>query len=199
MTATILMIRHASHGHLGRVLSGRSPDIPLSELGTEEARALADDLAAEPITRLHASPVQRAQETARAIGDALNLSTETVDALNEVDFGEWTARTFDVLSDDPDWRKWNETRSLARPPGGETMQVVQKRAAAHVRATAAAYPGETIAMVSHCDVIRAVVADVLDLSIDRMLSFDVDPASVTRIVAGDWGMRLVSLNQQVRR
>ena len=50
-------------------------------------------------------------------------------------------------------------------------------------------------MVSHCDVIRAVIARVLGLSLDRLLAFETDPASLSRIEVGNWGARLLSLNE----
>jgi broad specificity phosphatase PhoE len=56
--------------------------------------------------------------------------------------------------------------------------------------------GLVVAMVSHADVIRAAVAGVIGLSLDRLLAFDIDPASVTRIEAGPWGERLVTLNER---
>ena len=49
-------------------------------------------------------------------------------------------------------------------------------------------------MVSHCDVIRAVIARVLGLSLDCLLQFDLDPASISRLALGDWGGRVISVN-----
>jgi probable phosphoglycerate mutase len=50
-------------------------------------------------------------------------------------------------------------------------------------------------MVTHCDIIRAIVAAVLGLSLDRILRFDVSPATISRIAAGEWGERLMTLNE----
>jgi broad specificity phosphatase PhoE len=199
VSAQILMIRHAAHAQLGAVLSGRLPDMPLSAAGRRQADALAARLAAIPLDALHASPVQRAQETARALAMAQpGLAIETVPALDEVDFGEWQGRAFAQLAGDPRWEHWNAQRGSARAPGGESMAAAQDRAWRHVVATALARPGATIAMVSHCDVIRAVVARVLGLPLDRLLSFEVGPASLTRIEIGEWGSRLHSLNEVCR-
>jgi broad specificity phosphatase PhoE len=194
MRATILLIRHAAHGHLGAILSGRSEGIPLSDEGREQATRLRAMLQAVALDRVQSSPVQRARETAAAI--AGERTVEIVGALDEIDFGDWTGRRFDSLAGDAEWDRWNTTRSQACPPGGESMIAAQQRALGHLRMAASRHPGETIAMVTHCDVIRAVVAAVLGLSLDRILRFDVDPASVTRVVAGEWGERLVSLNER---
>lgn len=194
VTATILLIRHAAHGHLGAILSGRTAGIPLSDEGRRQAEGLRAALGALPLDLVQSSPIQRARETAAGI--AGDRPIEIVEALDEIDFGDWTGRRFDSLEGDPEWTRWNTLRSQACPPGGESMVQAQQRALDHLRTAAARHPGQTVAMVTHCDVIRALVAGVLGLSLDHILRFDVDPASVTRVVAGEWGERLVSLNER---
>jgi len=196
MTVTILLVRHAAHSQLGRVLSGRVGEVPLSEAGCAQAQRLARRLGGERIDALHTSPVRRAGETAQALGAALGLAPQVAEALDEIDFGAWSGRSFADLEGDPDWQAWNAQRGTALPPGGESMAMVEARVLAHIRAVARRMAGAVVAMVSHADVIRAGVAGILGLSLDRVLAFDVDPASVTRIVAGDWGERLVSLNER---
>lgn len=196
VTALILLIRHAAHSHLGNVLSGRTPGIALSIEGQSQADALARRLEAHPIHRLQTSPVQRAQETARAIAARRRgLTVETEPALDELDFGDWSGRAFVELADDPRWTEWNSARANATAPNGESMAQAQRRAWAHVKAMASASPDHTIAMVTHCDVIRAVVAGALSLSLDNIGRFDIAPASVTRLVVGSWGAKLLSLNE----
>jgi len=196
VTAQILLIRHAAHGQIGAVLSGRTPDLALSAEGREQAEALAARLAQTPLAAIQSSPEQRAQETALALAAPhAGLVVETVPALDEVDFGAWQGRAFAELAGDPLWERWNSERGSAGTPGGETMAAAQERAWDHVVETALARSGETLAMVSHCDVIRAVIARVLGLSLDRLLAFEIDPASLSRIEVGNWGARLLSLNE----
>jgi probable phosphoglycerate mutase len=196
VTATILLIRHAAHSHLGHILSGRSPDIALSSDGLTQAGALADRLSKTRLHGVHASPVQRAQETAAAIAaERRHLAVETVPALDELDFGDWSGRAFVELEGDPRWATWNESRSTAAAPNGESMAEAQARAWAHIEEVALASSNQTIAMVSHCDIIRAVVAHVLGVSLDHYGRFDIDPASVSRLAVGEWGAKVLSLNE----
>jgi ribonuclease H / adenosylcobalamin/alpha-ribazole phosphatase len=196
VSAQIVLIRHAAHAHLGTVLSGRLPALALSEQGRAQAEALSRHLASARLAALHASPVERAQETAAAIAARHpGLTVETQPPLNEVDFGDWQGQSFSELAADPRWDAWNAERGVAAAPGGETMAAAQERAWDHVERTALSNPGAVVAMVSHCDVIRAVVAHVLGLPLDRLLAFEVDPASLTRLEVGAWGARLLSLNQ----
>lgn len=198
MTATILLIRHAAHAHLGKILSGRLAGIALSATGRAQAEALGATLGRDGITRIQSSPVQRARETAAAIAGPRGLAVETADALDEIDFGDWTGREFDVLAIDPDWHLWNAQRAIAVAPRGESMAAAQERVTRHLRAVAAESAGETVAMVTHCDIIRAAIAEVLGLSLDAVHRFDIDPASVSRIAIGDWGARVMSINEVCR-
>lgn len=199
-TATILLVRHASHADVGTVLSGRTAGGGLTGSGREQAavlsRVLAGILAASPLAIVHTSPAQRARETADAIAAPhRDLAVTPVAALDEIDFGAWAGRSFTDLSGDPQWQRWNMARAVAETPGGESMAAVQERAWRHIERMARAHGGAAIVMVSHCDLIRAVVARVLGLSLDAILRFAVDPASITRVAVGRWGAELQSLNE----
>jgi probable phosphoglycerate mutase len=57
------------------------------------------------------------------------------------------------------------------------------------------HAGDTIAIVSHADPLRSVVAHYLGIPLDFMLRFEINPASVTVIANGEWGVRVLCLNQ----
>ena len=196
MAVTILLIRHAPHVQLGTTLSGRTAGLGLTANGVEQAVQLGAQIAAHPLDRVQASPLDRTMQTARALAAAASVNdVEPVPALNEVDFGDWTGRRFADLANDPLWEAWNTARGSAAPPGGESMIAAQTRIVAHLRAMAHTHDGDTVAMVTHCDMIRAAIAWIIGLPLDHLLRFDVDPASITRIVLGDWGGRLLNLNE----
>lgn len=197
MAVNILLLRHASHAELGVTLSGRTAGLALSPEGIAQAIELGLRLVSEAIDRIQASPLARTMETARAVAAVCGAAVEPVEALNEIDFGAWMGRNLADLAGDPQWDTWNCSRSSAAPPAGESMAVAQARIVKHLQATARDHDGETVAMVTHCDMIRGAVAWVLGLTLDHLLRFDIDPGSVTRIVLGDWGGRILSLNEGV--
>jgi broad specificity phosphatase PhoE len=197
VTATILLIRHAAHVELGRILSGRRRDVALSGEGLEQAEIVADLLAVEPLAAVWSSPRERAYYTARAIAEAHDLTVQIADGLDEVDFGDWTGMRFDALEGDPAWSEWNEARGTARPPNGESMAEAVDRAAAALEAIAAGHDGDAIACVSHCDIIRGLIARYIGLPLDNMLRFDTDPASVSRLALGTWGARIMTVNERL--
>lgn len=169
----------------------------LSREGLEQAEIVADLIAVEPIAAIYSSPRERAYYTAREIADRYDQKVRIADALDEVDFGDWAGRSFDELSGEPEWRLWNEARATARAPGGETMGEACGRAVRAVEDMARDHPGETVAAVSHCDIIRGVIAHYLGLSLDNILRFDVAPASVSRLALDAWGGRILSVNERL--
>ncbi len=173
-------------------MSGRS-EIVLSEPGRAEAHGLARKLAHRPLAAIHSSPRRRAVDTAAIVAKERSLPIREAAALDEIDFGSWSGRSFAELDADPSWRRWNSVRATARTPAGETMMHATARALDHISAIDENGP---VLCVSHCDIIRGVVARVLGLRFDRMLAFDCDPASLTTIEANAGCWRVVTLNER---
>lgn len=199
LTVTFLLIRHAAHIHLDKRLSGRLAGVPLSAAGMDQAAALGRALANTSIDRIECSPLERTQQTAAAIAAAIGApAPREADALIEIDMGDWTGACFADLAGQTAWDQWNRERGTARIPGGETMGEAQARIASHMREIAATSPdGATIALVTHSDMIRAAVADVIGLPLSQVVRFAIDPASVSRVAMGDWGSHLHSLNERL--
>jgi broad specificity phosphatase PhoE len=199
VSTTFFLLRHAAHDNLGSYLAGRMPGIHLGEAGRGQAARLAQRMQRETIAAIHSSPRERAQETAAIVATACGIERLVTEPdLDEIDFGdEWEGKDFDTLERDPAWRMWNTVRSLARTRGGESMLDVQRRAMGAVERTAVRYVDAALAIVSHSEVIKAIVSHVLGLPIDAWSRFDIAPASVSTVVIGDWGAKLLSLNEGV--
>lgn len=188
------LVRHAAHDHVGRILTGRASGFGLSEEGREQAGRLASWFEGHPVSAVETSPRERALETALAIGATVGCAPVVVTAADEIDFGHWTGRSFAELDPDPTWRNWNERRAESCPPGGEPMAAVRDRIVAHLRRIATSVSDGVVVLVSHADVIKAALADALGLSLDHLHRFDIAPASVSSILVGGWGARVLSVN-----
>lgn len=198
MTVTFYFVRHAAHDNVGSFLAGRMEGIRLGPAGKAQAERLACRMRREEIDTIYSSPRERTRETAAAIAAACNLGEpQSAQALDEIDFGAWSGQTFQTLNADPEWRRWNMTRSLCRTPGGESMLDVQHRVLLLVETLLRENGAKKIALVSHADVIKAAVSHFLGLPIDAWPRFDIAPASITSIAAGDWGAKVVTVNEFV--
>lgn len=191
---TFLLIRHGRTAWIGRALAGRTPGVGLDEAGKEQARQLPSALAGTPIAAIYSSPLLRAVETAEPLAAARNLPIHESPRLAEVDFGEWTGRTMEELDRDPAWRQFNAMRSSTRIPGGERMLEVQARMVDELEALRSRHPGETVAVFSHQDAIKAVLAHYAGIPLDLFHRFEISPASVSVLRLADWGPQIVAVN-----
>lgn len=189
------------HDEFGHVLSGRAGASPLTGEGRMQAEGVAAWLGPGSgqgpgmLSAIHASPRGRTVETASIIAAACGLEFAVAPGLDEVDFGSWNGQPFAELETDPRWRDWNRQRSASRAPGGETMAGAVNRAVHHIEHTARQQPGATILCVTHCDIIRGIVAHYLGISLDNLLRFDVDPGSISTVIVGPAGARVTRLNE----
>lgn len=197
MSTTFLLIRHAEYDRVDTVLTGRTAGVHLSSRGHAQAGRLARHLAGAPIAAVQSSPRDRALETAAPIASVAGLPCEAVAALDEVDFGEWSGRSFAELERDPRWRPWNRARGQSRAPGGETMDEVQARVMRHLKLVAASHSEQTVVVVSHGDVIKAALLHVLGAPWDAIGRIEIAPAGMSTLVLGDWGGKIISMNERL--
>lgn len=199
MTTTFFLVRHAAHDNVGQYLAGRLPGVGLGEDGRAQAGRLAIRMRREPLAAIRCGPLERTRETANAIAAACEVDDLANDPrLHEVDFGDdWNGQDFPTLAANPAWHRWNAMRSLARTPGGESMLDVQVRAFAVIEEMVASYAQRAVALVTHSEVIKAIVSHVMGLPTDAWSRFEISPASVSTMVVGDWGGKVLGLNEVI--
>ncbi len=187
-------MRHAAHALLPHTLAGRTPNVPLSAEGEAQAARLAAFFAESRTSAIVTSPIQRARETAAPIGRRLGVPPVLEPGFEEIDFGGWTGRRFDDLGADPAWQSWNRFRSLSACPGGESMHHAQSRALAALAHWRALHFGQTVIVVSHADILKALLAPALGLPLDRLHRLTIDPAGISTIVMFDDDLRVDCIN-----
>lgn len=195
---TVLLVRHGHTDAVGHRLVGRLPGVHLSAPGREQARRLIARLARYELSAIYASPLERAVETAGPLAAARGLPIRTCAGLAEIDFGDWTGLTFEVLDRLPGWTRFNSARGTADVPGGEIPTAAQARAVRALAAIADRHRGETVAAFSHADVIRSVVLHYTARPLDRIAEVACPPASVTALRIGPAGGVLLSIEPALR-
>ena len=157
----------ARHGETHWNLAGRwqgHTDIPLSDAGRDQARALAASLAGRGIVDVHASDLARATETAKIVAELLGIAALTVDArLRERGFGCFEGFTRDECAErHPEaWASYLADRR-STPPGGEPQPDVAARVVAAMTEIARAprAAGEATLVVSHGGTLRTFIHEV---------------------------------------
>lgn len=184
----LVLVRHGqSELNAAGRLSGRL-DAPLTDLGLAQAKAVAAALAevGEPAAVI-SSPLQRARETAAAIGLPVVVDERWI----EIDYGPYDGW---LLGDVPTemWAAWRQDPSYA-PPGGESLAALGRRvrqACEELLADAE----RRVVVVSHVSPIKAAVAWALGVGDEVAWRMFLAPASLTTIGQGAAGPSLHSFN-----
>ncbi len=196
---TFLLVRHAHCDAVGVRLAGRAPGSALDALGRRQAAQLAERLARARIDAIYSSPLERAWETARTIADRVGLEVEVSPAFQEIDFGAWTGREIASLERDPLWHRYNAFRSGTRPIAGEHLLEAQARAVTELERLRARYDPGTVVVVSHGDIIRALITYYAGIPLDLLQRLEVEPAAVSTIELTLDGVRIRGVNTPVAR
>jgi broad specificity phosphatase PhoE len=186
----LVLIRHghtvSNGGDATALLSGRT-DVPLSARGSGEVRRLQLRLrGSAPFAAIFSSPLQRARETATALGQAGLGPVYLCRALQEIDCGRVDGMPLrEVERRFPELWEINRRQldERFRWPGGESYRDFRARCLGAVRALALAHRGCRIALVTHAGVISQVLGFLTGMSPARWECFRVRNTALTEI---DW-------------
>jgi len=192
--ATLILVRHGrTTANASGTLAGRTPGVRLDDLGRTQAAKAGERLAGVRLTSVVSSPLERCQETARALLEARPVADEqfpvplhTDEAITECDYGAWQGRALKDLAAEPLWKTVQTQPSSAVFPDGESMLAMQARSVSAVRRHDAAitqtHGADAVwVAVSHGDIIKSILADALGMHLDLFQRLHVDPASISVI------------------
>ena len=161
---TVLYSPHAtSVDNEAKCASGHN-NVPLSQLGEEQAQELGRHYATQTFDALFCSDLQRAVKTAEIAFSARGLP-RTLDArLRECDYG--------ALTQCPRAQMEEEfPRRIREPfPGGESISMVVQRVCTFLHDTLAAYDGKTIVVIGHRATKYALAYWNGDTSLDELVN-----------------------------
>jgi probable phosphomutase (TIGR03848 family) len=182
--STVLLVRHGrTTANNAGVLAGWTAGVSLDDAGRDQVTRLAARLAPVPLTAVVQSPLERCVETADILlADRADVPRHTDERVGEARYGDWSGMDLKKLAKDPLWKVVQSHPSGVVFPGpdGESMRAMQQRAVDAVRDWNDRLGADaTYVVVSHADVIKAVLADALGLHLDEFQRIVVDPASVS--------------------
>jgi ribonuclease H / adenosylcobalamin/alpha-ribazole phosphatase len=179
----LILVRHGATAHNVENRFSGGNALPLSELGEQQAKQLADRLATfSTISLVASSPLPRARQTADAIADRLGLPIVVVDGFTELNFGAWEGLTYhEVVREWPDeWVQWSTKPDVA-PPEGESFAELTRRVSRARDGIVARVPNGQAVVVTHVTPIKALLRVALDAPPSALFRFHLDPASVSII------------------
>jgi probable phosphomutase (TIGR03848 family) len=195
----IFLLRHAhSVANDAGILAGQLPGVNLSVKGREQAVGLVERIGKVNFQSVRVSPMQRCQETidpwlqskyGSGISDYL-----LDDQIIEMDYGVWSGKKLAKLSKEKLWKEIQNSPSKVAFPDGEKFTSMQKRAIRTLDALAQEKKATNHLIVSHGDVIKAMIAHLLKMKLDNFQSLIVDPASITIVDFDGETARLIAYN-----
>lgn len=195
MTCRVFLIRHGETLWNSKMKFQGHVDIPLSDRGIEQARALAGRLADRKISAVYCSDLGRAVETARFIAEPRGLDLITLPALREMHFGRWEGLTFKEIKEEYGdlIRQWWANPLGMRVPGGEGLSDLLSRVVPAVREIVERHPGEQVAVVCHGGPVRCLVGTVLNMDLNKYWKVRQDNAALNILDFTDWESGIVAL------
>jgi probable phosphoglycerate mutase len=186
-TTDLILIRHGETAWNRELRFQGHADVPLNDIGHEQARRLGLRLAGETAQQLISSDLMRAQQTAAPAALQLSLPVVTSVALREQHFGIVEGmRSDEIQSLHPRaWEEWLEFREDHAMPQGESAREFHARIVAALGSIAAAHKGQHLIVVTHGGVLDMVWRTAKGLSLSGPRQSDIPNAGFNRIRIAD--------------
>ena len=158
-------------------------DLPLTDLGEAQAKALATEIIARGgVDIVVSSPLLRTRQTAGFVADAVGCPLEIHSGIAEASFGEWDGSTYAEINERwPDeLRAWLSSADVA-PPGGETFNEVRSRVDEARRDMINRHLGLRIAVISHVTPTKILVGTALEAPLQSVFRMELSPCSISTI------------------
>jgi len=180
----ILLTRH---GHVEGIKPKRfrgRKDLPLTDLGKRQAEVLASRIAREarPVA-IYTSGLQRCVVTGAAIAKACGAPSSALEGLMDLDYGKWQMRIQDeIKAEQPAlYQLWHAAPQLVRFPGGESLQELVARTSEALRSVLARHSGQTVVLVGHDSVNRALLLQLIDQPLSAYWKLAQDPCCLNEV------------------
>lgn len=170
----VLYVRHGQTDYNKKMLIQGSIDIPLNEVGINEASSLHLKLLNTEIDYIFSSPLKRALQTAEIIKGKRNIPLLIDSRLKEENYGDYEGKT---RIDNPDYEK--QRRSIfKRYPHGESYLDVYARISSFFEDIKKDYQNKTILIVAHGGMSRVVNCYFKDMENDDFPSYAINNCEV---------------------
>ena len=194
----IIFVRHGEcEGNIKGLFRGRA-DFPLNQRGMIQAQDLSQALQDFLVRKIYTSPLERAKQTAEAIGKKKGVKVKIEQNFNNIELGSWEGLKKDrIASEYPkEWKLWVSNPELLRIEGMENLNSVQKRAKECLDKLVKENKGKTFVVVSHRAVLKPLIAACLNISPPYFWRIHLDTASYSLLsYSEEIGYCLIQLNQ----
>ena len=190
----VYLVRHTTPDVSSAVCYGQA-DVGLAMSFNDEWTTLKPKLAGLENPLVFSSPLQRCVKLAEKAVDHFNFSSPLIDVrLLELNFGDWELKAWqDIPQGVVD--EWTDEHVKQAPPNGESYQDLHQRAKGFLVDLESNQNGKQALIFTHAGVIRALVADALNVPLREASRVEVNYGSVTLITVDAGVTRLEFVNR----
>jgi len=173
-------------------------DVPLTEKGIKQAKLLGKRLKDEKIDKIYSSDLLRAYETARIVGEIINVEVIPCKEFREINFGIWEGMSNEELNKlyKKEYELWLREPEKLILEGAETLYDLQNRAISGINKIINAENNNlnNILIVSHSATIKAIILGLLDMNISYFKNLALGNVSLSVIEFRKYNMVLELFN-----
>lgn len=191
----IYLVRHAeSVANTQGIYQGITYDTDLSEVGKKQARALDAHFKTIDIAQIIASPLKRTMQTATYVAKSKKLPIVIEKQIIETNHGDWEGKHKDTIKNTWPWvyKKWLKFPSRTKFPQGEHFLDTQKRVIEWWQKFCQNNTEDAL-VVSHDNIIRVIVAKILNKNLNKIWKFHLQPTAITKVSVSKGNIVLESL------
>ncbi len=179
-------------------MCGSRTDESLNANGYQQIKSLISFLKNYNPDSIYTSPLLRAKQSAKIISDYFNLTTNELDDLREIDFGDWESLTFNEIKSKyrEEYLKWMNSPDKFTPNNGESVKELSSRLK-KVMEVILSTNHNTIFLITHGGPIRATLINSLKISLSLYWNIKVPHGSVTCLEYKDSKIYLQYMGQVV--
>lgn len=197
MSLTLYFLRHGQTAFSrANDFCGSGMNPGLTSDGEAMAHAFKRAYYSTPWQAVYCSPLQRALDTARPLGESLQLPIEERDGLKEIGYGAWEGKSVEDVSREhhDDYLRWTSDPAWNAPTGGEPAIAIAQRALGVIEEIKGKFSDGNVLVVSHKATIRIALCSLLGIDVGRFrFRIGCPVASVSIVEFGPHGPLLHAL------
>lgn len=169
----------------GKRFRGSSLDDPLTDKGWQQMRDAVKGHDGWDI--VVTSPLLRCQKFAFEVAEQYGIDCDIIDDLKEIGFGHWEGKSRAIVRamHAKEYAQFYASPEQSPPKNAEQLGVFYRRILAAIKQLQKDYEGQTILLVTHAGVIRAMLAHILDMPLNAMYKMNIANASLIEIEIGE--------------
>ncbi len=196
MANTFYIVRHGQTNWniLGKTQGHGNSD--LTKKGEEQANELAQAMKNYPIDMIYSSDLGRAIQTAKIVGDTINLEVNETPALREMGFGVWEGLLIDEIKQNhlDTYTTWRNEPHLVEIENGETLHIIKERVDNFIKEINETYDNKHILLVSHSVTVRVMLLLFLNSGMENIYRIKQDNTALNVVEYRDYGPVIIKMN-----